>query len=186
MQECELHMSDEFDYGQTRLQGAERDAILADFQRGKSCMLLLLRLKTDYFKKLPWLFCGLAHVSEVVARDIARQIKEAWSLDPRREAHHRITWRLMQPGSSFSMGLDAFIEGASRSSLPVSVQLQIAVFRFPPIVETTIEEKHARVALARRRHHIGPTRVSLSNRMPLLQRWLRKGQVVRINATYPS
>ena len=55
--------------------------------------------------------------------------------------------------------------------------LFIAKLRHGAAVETTIEEKHARTTLARKRHHIGPVRLSLANRLPLLGRWLQKKHV---------
>ena len=65
-----------------------------------------------------------------------------------------------------------FIAGRPRRELPVECLLRIASFRFVPAVETTIEVKHQRVSLARRAHHIGGVRISLSNRLGMLQRWL--------------
>jgi hypothetical protein len=44
-------------------------------------------------------------------------------------------------------------------------------------VETTIEEKHARVQLALKTHHIGPVGASLANRLPMLERLLSRGQI---------
>ena len=51
------------------------------------------------------------------------------------------------------------------------------MFRFHPCVETTVEEKHARVSLAKRIHHIGPCRIRVANRLPCLERQIRKGHV---------
>lgn len=133
-------------------------------------------MKTAYLQKLPWLFAALAHPCEETARRMAVKIKEQWESDPRPEAHHRITAELMQPGL-FRDGLEAFLQGAALRDLPLDFQLRVGTFRFVPVVETTIEEKHARVSLAKRRHHIGPVRVSLSNRLPLLERWILRGQV---------
>ena len=41
-------------------------------------------------------------------------------------------------------------------------------------METTIEEKHARASFEARRQHVGLTRLSLSNRLPLLGRLLAR------------
>ena len=41
-------------------------------------------------------------------------------------------------------------------------------------METTIEEKHARATFEARKSHVGLTRISLSNRMPLLTRLLAR------------
>jgi hypothetical protein len=140
-------------------------------------MLLLLKVKTAHVDKLPWLFCALAHTDEGIARSYGKLIKDAWSQDPRREAHHRITWSLMKPGSAFSQALDAFVAGAARSSLPVEFRMRIASFRFVAFVETTIEAKHARTSLARKAHHLGPVRISLANRLPFLERSIRTGHI---------
>ena len=73
--------------------------------------------------------------------------------------------------------MDLFVRGMSRSQLKQPVLMQLAIWRFMPCVETTIEEKHARVTIAKKAHNIGATRVSNSNRLPLLQRLLLRGHV---------
>eukprot|EP00972_Heterocapsa_arctica_P037835 5569566-Heterocapsa_arctica.AAC.1 len=123
------------------------------------------------------MFCALAHVKEDVARDFAPKILEAWNQDPRQEVHHRLTWKLMRPGSFFREGLELFIAGTLRRDLPQPFLQQVASFRFPAAVETTIEEKHARVSMAKRCHHVGPVRISLANRLPMLERALRSGSL---------
>ena len=51
-------------------------------------------------------------------------------------------------------------------------------FRFVPVVETTIEQKHAKLTKSRRKHGpIGPVRASLSNRLPALQKSLLLDQM---------
>jgi hypothetical protein len=147
-----------------------------DFQQAKATMLFLLKLKTSYMDKLPWLFCGLAHCDEGVARVFGVKVRDAWLADPRREVHHRITWDLMKPGS-FRNDLDKFIDGASRAQLSMTSRLAIAKFRFVPVVETTIEAKHQRTTMARKCHHIGPVRISLANRLPALERSIRSGHI---------
>ena len=139
-------------------------------------MLLLLRMKTSYMQKLPWLLAGLAHPCEATAREVARKCLEVWQEESRPEAHHRLTTKLFAPGV-FLDSLKAFADGAAFNALPQAFLKQVAVYRFVPVVETTIEEKHARVALSKKRHHIGPVRISLSNRLPLLERWLLRRHV---------
>ena len=51
----------------------------------------------------------------------------------------------------------------------------LASWRFISVAESTIESKHAKVSLAEKSHPIGPTRVSLANRLPLLERLLLRG-----------
>ena len=49
----------------------------------------------------------------------------------------------------------------------------MAIFRIMSCVETCIEEKHGRVSLDIKKHAIGPTRVSLANRMGTKQQsWM--------------
>ena len=140
-------------------------------------MMALLKLKLDHWKKLPWLLCGLAHSDESVGRRIGQEALEQFSRDPRAECHHRLTWQLLQPGSEFRTGLDDFLGGSPLHGCNRLFQEQVATFRFMIIVETTVESKHARVSAVRRAHAVGPVKVSLANRMPLLERWLKRKHV---------
>jgi hypothetical protein len=140
-------------------------------------MLVLLKLKTAHLDKLPWLFCGLAHTDEQIARSIASRIRELWQHDPRQHVHHRLTWSLMHPGSPFADELDKFIDGAALADLSEAFQSRVAGWRFVPVVETSIEGKHAKTSLAKKSHHIGPVRLSLANRLPFLDRSLRAGHI---------
>ena len=133
-------------------------------------------MKTGYLQKVPWAFSGLAHTDENVAREMAMKILQQWEMDPRPQAHHRLTARLMGQ-ENFIGPLRSFKDGASLDSLCLEFQQQVACWRLVPIVETTIEAKHARVSLAKRRHHLGPVRISLANRLPLLTRWVQRGHV---------
>jgi hypothetical protein len=163
-----------------RMTGAHRPApqVLAeDFQYARSSMLVLLKLKTAHLDKLPWLFCGLAHTDEGVSRGIGSRIVDSWRQDPRELVHHRLTWELMRPGSAFLESLLAYVGGMTFAAMPVAFQIQVAEFRFVPIVETSIEAKHAKTSLAKKAHHIGPVRLSLANRLPFLDRSMRAGHI---------
>eukprot|EP00974_Lingulodinium_polyedra_P091242 8847906-Lingulodinium_polyedra.AAC.1 len=139
--------------------------------------MALLKLKLDHWKKLPWLLCGLAHSDESVGRRVGQQALEQFSRDPRAECHHRLTWDLLRPGSGFRVGLDDFLGGSPLNACHRLFQEQVAAFRFVVVVETTAESKHARATAVRRAHAVGPLKVSLANRMPLLERWLKRGHV---------
>ncbi|CAE7488403.1 unnamed protein product, partial [Symbiodinium sp. KB8] len=152
------------------------EALASAAEACKTQMLLLLRLKTAYLQKLPWLLAGLAHTNEAIAKEVGSKIIEQWQQDPRPEAHHRITVDCLTC-PMFMNALTSWVEGACFSDLPSAFQEQVAAWRFVPVVETTIEEKHARVSLAKKRHHLGPVRVSLANRLPLFERWLKRGHV---------
>lgn len=153
------------------------DLVMDDFRRARSTMATLLAVKTDFLQRLPVLFCRLADACGESARDCALCVVDAWRQDPRQDVHHRLSWELMRPQSAFSKALDDFIAGAPRRSLPDEVRRQIAAFRFVSAVESSIEGKHSRVALEQRNRHIGGMRISLANRLPMLERWLRIGHV---------
>ena len=74
--------------------------------------------------------------------------------------------------------MQRFLAGRSREEAGQEEWLPLlASWRFISVAESTIESKHAKVSLAERSHPIGPTRVSLANRLPLLERWLLRGHV---------
>ena len=51
----------------------------------------------------------------------------------------------------------------------------LAQLRFLVVSETSVESRHAKVSLELHKHAVGPCRVSLSNRYPILQQWLATG-----------
>ena len=69
------------------------------------------------------------------------------------------------------------MRGASRKQLEKCYKLQSASFRFIPIAETTIEQKHAVPSHANKVHHIGPTRFSPSDRIPWMEKQLKRGHM---------
>ena len=96
--------------------------------------------------------------------------------DPRPEAHHRIVAHLFGE-TCFLSELRRFVAGSPRHALQPQVLQSIAVWRFVPVAESTIEGRHARTSLAWRRHWISPVRVSLSNRLGMLEQSLRSEHI---------
>jgi hypothetical protein len=176
-QESELHRMP-IHPGAAPLTEAEKKQIMDDFWLGKSLVMALLRVKTTHWRQLPWLLCGLAATCEAEAREVAQVILDAWEKvrDNPPGAHHRVTHALLA-NQEFLGQLRDFAGGLQRDRLTPNTLTQIARLRFIPTVETTVEEKHARVSQANRRHHISPVRVSMANRMPLLERLLARGHV---------
>ena len=84
---------------------------------------------------------------------------------------------MLDPSSVCRAEIDRFLQGAPRSDLCPAALREIASMRFVSLVETTIEGRHARVALAHRRHPGGPVATSLSNRLPMLEQWIRRKHV---------
>jgi hypothetical protein len=159
--------------GAMPLTDEDRQTLAQDIATARAHLQLELQTKLDWTQRLPWLLLALAHVHEPTARLMGRRALEEFERDPRKTAHHRITWAWFKPGSRLWTAFHAFIfENRSRSSLPGVFLNSVASARFVPIVETTIEAKHKAVAMESIRG-MGPVRVSLSNRLPLLERHVR-------------
>ena len=155
---------------------ADWSEMLSDFRIGKESQLAILTIKMGPIRTLPRKFYGLAALDEEKARRCGEQIKEQWSLDPRPEVHDRHTVKLMT-NKVFVENLDAFVGGKPRRTLARSYKLKLGIFRVAFTVETSIEAKHAAVTTEKKRHHIGPVKISLSNRLPLLESQIRSGHV---------
>ena len=141
-------------------------------------LMSLLKLKTVFWQQLPWILCGLALLDEVRAKEIGRKAIQMFSKDPRREVHHRLTWFWLRPGGLLRYQLDLYVStDMSRDEVGQPCCRVVAALRFVIVVETTIEAKHAVVTAARRRHAIGPVRVSLSNRLQMLEKWIVHGHM---------
>ena len=57
--------------------------VAQDWERGKTTIFGQLELKLRYWESLPWIFAGLVHNDDGVARAIARKIAKLWdALDP--------------------------------------------------------------------------------------------------------
>ena len=174
LQEATLHTLPQ--HGKNPMTEKERGMLLSDFVSAKNLIAVLLRTKTNYLRRLPWLMAGLAHHQEACARHCAVMIKDQWQANPCKDAHHRLTVQYMsRPG--FVSDIEKLANGETRSRLSTWTQETIASLRFIPVVETTIEEKHARLTRAKRMHDIKATRTSLSNRLPWLERSCLKEHV---------
>ena len=138
------------------------------------CLGTQLSQNCDYWMRLPWLLCALAHEDESRARTAGAKALDAFLDDPRESAHHRLTWKLLHEGSAFRDGLELFIDGTDRWSCGNTFCEQVASFAFWPISETTIEAKHSRASMDAKKHHIGPVRVSLGNRLSMMEKLLVK------------
>ena len=134
----------------------ELELLHSEMRLAQSGQEALMRTKTDYWQRLPWSLAALAQIDEDRAREKARLCVVAFERDPRPPpVHHHLTWQLMAPGAPFRVELDKFVAGAPRWSLDDGFLKVLAWLRLMPCVETTIEEKHARVTQAKARHHIG-------------------------------
>jgi len=137
--------------------------------------MALWRAKTDYVRRLPHLLAGLAVADEESVRHVAVRCRDQWMFYPRQECHHKRTWELMGPGASFGEQLQLFIAGEHRRNLSWRFRFELAKYRIGSPVETFIECPYSLVRAEG--GNIGSTRVSLSNRLPMMGRWLLKDQV---------
>ena len=143
----------------------------SDFNRGRAVALATLQLKTSFWGTLPWLLCGLAHSNANTVREVARKALAAWQADPRSEGHHPLTQQFF---SEPLLGwIQKLVDGVDLRNLPDACRFAVCELCFVPVVETTIEAKHSRATLTKGLSKVGPVGLSLSNRAPMLERWLR-------------
>ena len=151
------------------LEEDELKLLQSDMDLAREVLEAEVSSKLDFWQRLPWLMAGLAQVDVEAAREIAHRVLSSFAKDPRECAHHRMTWHLLRPGASFREELEKFAGGARRTDCSEEFLRQVAVFKLMPISETSIEGRHARVAMAMGKQSMGPVRVSLANRMGMLE-----------------
>ena len=154
------------------------DLLLKDCNVAQKYLMALFQVKTAFWTKIPWLLAGLSHADVTVARRTAKMAMQQYDQDSRPEAHHRLSVFWLQHGTMLRMQLEQFAFGDfTIQEIGRPLYIEVAKLRFLICVETTVEGRHARVASALRTRHVGPTRISLSNRLGMLERWLTRRQV---------
>ena len=156
------------------LSPAESEQLVSDLATLKGRLTVALQSKLDYLRRLPWLIAGVAVLDENRAREVACRAVAAYDREPEQALHHRRTVQLMQRESPFRRALDLFIAGHPRAGMPAHFLATLGEFRCMPVIETTIEGRHARIAKRSKLQSVGPVKVSLENRMPLLERSLQQ------------
>jgi len=111
----------------------ELHQLQSDMSTVRASMETELAAKMDYWLRLPWVLCGCSHPNESLARQAAMSALEQFDADSREVVHDAKTVALMQPGSSFRLGLEQFAGGASRWDRNQTFVLQIAAMRFSPL-----------------------------------------------------
>ena len=161
----------------TPLSPADWDDVMLNLQAGKSGQRAVFNLKSSHLQSLPYCLPALACSDEDEARRHAERMIEQFETDPGPEAHHRTTVRLFRRGCPFRLDLERFVGGVPRHALGRELREEVAIRRFFYSGESIIEEKHRYVSQEASKHWIAPVRVSLSNRLPMLERWLAKGHL---------
>ena len=158
------------------------DILLRNFRQGYRANLAIAEMKNAYLVSLPICLGGVAVENEDEARANGRRAREAFRKDPREEVHDPRTFRLMGDGSIFSCDLDKFIDGGiARKDLRYEFRYEIALFRYPFVLETTVEERHAKASVTARKHWVGPVKLSLSNRLPMMELWIQLGVITGLD-----
>ena len=84
-----------------------------------------------------------------------------------------MTWEFIS-NPLFMECMNRIAAGEQMCDKPMAFQTRAARFAFIPTVETTMEAKHAYVSTKLRAHFISPVKVSLSNRMRMLEQAILK------------
>ena len=131
-----------------------------------------LRLKLNHWTKIPHLLCGLAHTDPQVVSTIATLCLKQWSSAEEEGQHRLAVLYLSATQPSFRPYVEQLAAGTELKDLPTSFQLAVLRFRFVPIPERRIEEKHARLARRAVARQYGGAYASNLLRLPVLERRL--------------
>ena len=117
-------------HGTTPLSADDWEILTTNFDHAKAVILSNWKARTDYLRRIPWLFTGLACVDETKARAVGEKAIAQLENDSSAEAHHRKTRRLMKLGSAFLNCLYRFVKDrVPRSELSMEFRYQVAVWR---------------------------------------------------------
>ena len=157
----------------TNLQATPTDwaQVLADYNLGTQFMIAGLHFELAFWKKLPYLLAGLAHIHETVARSCAAKAVDMFDDSSSGDAvslHHPITLRFLV---HLRDDMELFIQGSSRETLSIAFQHEVAMVRFWPVAERVIEATHKDAKKDAGLMRAGPASYSLAVRArPLLSR----------------
>ncbi len=165
----------------TKLTPEGLKCVLDDWDIGKVFILGVLRAKTHFWQTQPWAFAGIGHHVREDAIRMAKRCIELWEKCPAPSKQHRATNDVMT-SNELRQQLESFAAG-DRPLVELPRLLRLAVkFKFAPTVERTIEEGHTHVSrnLAGKRKQY-PVTVSLSNRIPEIERNIRHNDDVLLH-----
>ena len=163
--------------------------LVADCDAARAHLELQLRVKLDYWHRVPWILCGLAHWNEDEGRECARIAVSAinsFSLS----AFDAVTQRWASP--PLVQELQKFAQGMAFSQCSSFFQEEAVALYLAPVNETCIESKHARATKAvAGASNAGPVTVSLANRWPPVHKELatelsKQGPLHRLSAATHS
>ena len=86
---------------------------MRDFGAMKSVASVILKTKTDYLFRLPYMLQGLAMVDEAKAREVGARAIQAFDAD--RANQDDLTKCLLNPDTEFRGQLEMFVNGVARN-----------------------------------------------------------------------
>ena len=141
----------------------EWQVVLSDFQAAFERFQLVLRVKTDFLNKLPWLLGGLAHHDSAVQREYAQRCLRAFDETPEafRPRLHRLAKTFLKPGSKMRRDIEKLAAGKEWAELGNRRRKAIAALRFVCLAERIIEAGHKDIKAPSGFHRCGPCSASL-------------------------
>ena len=145
-------------------------SLLQEFAAAKSYMHFILTIKLQNWTELPWLCCALAHHDESKARQGARRILEKLAQVPADAPailqHH---WTRVFAEPRMMQELEAFASGRPRRQLRNLWRATRPLVGIP-ITERSVEAPHGRVKRSIAYKNDGPLSISMSMRVPDIER----------------
>ena len=162
------------DFLQGALNNADSQSLHEEFNLAKTYLHFGLVQKFEFWQKIPWRLCGLSHHFTSAARHAAAACLSEYDASFSKPSmtvadHHPLSVEFLSPGGPLRASLETFVaEGR------MSLQLEEAVARlkFVPVTERVIEGMHRDVKIAAKHIQLGPSKVSMTVRLPEIVRRL--------------
>ena len=146
----------------------DRAIILRDFEFARSFLDFGIKAKLAFWKTVPWKLCGLGHHWVSAARQCAKESLQEFddSLaggQVKLEHHHPLARKFLSPSGPLRVSVEGFAGGAVMSQ---QLHQAVSELKFIPCVERVVEGTHRDVRIAAKHVQLGPTKVSLTLRLP--------------------
>ena len=135
--------------GGPELKAEDHSLLMVDWETARLQLVTGLCEKCDYWQRLPWLLCGMAHWQAHKRQACAQKVIEAMQRDRRPHMHHRRTVPWLD--GKLHGDIQKLAVGAAFDSLSPVFKSEVAALFFIPNDETCIEEKHAKTAVAHKK-----------------------------------
>ena len=157
---------------------APQSTLFNEYVAGLQHLSFMLQLKFAHWTCLPYSLLGLAHPNESQARAAARRILAEWENmpDDAKQGAHVLCKSFLSESGRIRSSILCFVQGASINDVRCLPWCsQIARLAFLPLLERSIEGRHAVVKRAtdRAAHHSGAY-VSSALRLPALLKQVQK------------